>query len=108
MIMALGSSFGSSFSEQSAADPGSRVLGKQGRNVGVSAGDADIGVAEHLLDHRERDPLVQGDRRGTVPHRVHPMVRQPGRPQDARREEGGPATGAGAATGVRNSECPGQ
>ena len=57
MIMAVGSSLGSSFSEQSPAEPGRRVLSQQRRDVGVCAGDPDIGVAEHFLNHGQR--LIQ-------------------------------------------------
>jgi hypothetical protein len=52
--------------------------------VGVTASDPDVRVAEHLLDDREGDPLIERDGRRAVPHGMHAMVRQAGRREDIR------------------------
>jgi hypothetical protein len=50
--------------------------------VRVAAGDPNIGVTEHLLYHGERHAVVEQERRGRVPLRVHAPVLQPGAPKD--------------------------
>jgi hypothetical protein len=46
--------------------------------VGVRAGDADVGVAQDLLDHGEGHALLQEERGGGVPGRADAMVWEPG------------------------------
>jgi hypothetical protein len=46
--------------------------------VRVAANDPDIGVTEHLLHHRQGHALVEQQRRGRVPLRVHTPVIRPG------------------------------
>ena len=52
-------SFRSSFSEQGPPNSVSCVLGQECRDVGVAAGDSDIGVSQHLLNDGQGDALVK-------------------------------------------------
>jgi hypothetical protein len=52
--------------------------------VRIATRHPDVGVAEQLLDHGHRCALVRAARRGRVPHRVRPRVRDLGRGQDVR------------------------
>src|SRR5260221_7235286 len=72
MIIALGSSSGSSFPEQSPAESGCRVLGKHGRDVRVAAGDADIGMAGIREAKEETSLQVEAGRE--IGRRLHPAT----------------------------------